>query len=50
MRKDNEISNRNKDRQLFGQVLAKVAMDHHIRPWWDGGQGPLQAREEQEEH
>lgn len=28
MRKDNEMSNRNKDRQFFGKVLAKVATSH----------------------
>lgn len=46
MRKDNEMSNRNTDRQLFGKVLAKMAMDHQRSPWWDGGQG--QTREEEE--
>lgn len=28
IRKDNEMNNRNKDRQLFGKMLAKEAMSH----------------------
>lgn len=39
MVKNNEMSERNKGRELFGKVLANVARDHQQGPWWGGGQG-----------
>lgn len=38
MVKNNEMSERNKGRELFGKVLANVARDHQQGPWWGGGQ------------
>lgn len=31
------MSYRNESKQLFGKVLAKVAMDYQRGPWWDSG-------------